>query len=90
MADTHHNTTGLPGQSHSLHPGVKARPLEDIHHYAVFLHAFAQGVAEIDDTLKNDLSPPANSMPAMFDTLIDRASLLVNDIEIVDYVESRK
>ncbi|TJZ93839.1 hypothetical protein FA743_00760 [Paracoccus gahaiensis] len=90
MADTCHNTPGMSGQSPSLHPGIKARPLNDIHRDAVFLHAFAQGVAELHETLKTDLSPASNSMPAMFETLIDRASRLVNDIEIFDYVEGRK
>lgn len=90
MADHCHNTIGVSGQSPALSPALVARTLDDIHRDAVFLHAFAQGLAELHDTLKTDLSPASNSMPAMFESLIDRASRLADDIEIYEYVEGRK
>ena len=77
--------TGLPGQATVR----KARPLEDIMHDAIMLHAFAQGLYELHDTLKTDRSPAANSMPAMFDSLIERAHKLAEDIEAYDFVERR-
>lgn len=86
------NDTALPTETPApaLRPGRQARPLDDIHHDAVFLHAFAQGVAELHDTLKTEVSPASNSMPALFESLIERAAKLAHDIEIFDYVERRK
>lgn len=89
MADDCHNTTGLPGQSPSHQADRKARPLEDIMHDAIMLHAFAQGLYELHDTIKTERSPASNSMPAMFDSLIERAHRLAEDIEAYDFVERR-
>lgn len=75
--------TGLPDAR-------KARPLDEIMHDAIMLHAFAQGVYELHDTLKTDQSPASNAMPAMFDSLIERAHRLAADIETFDFVERHK
>lgn len=89
MADNCHNTTGMLGQSPSQQADRKARPIADIMHDAIMLHAFAQGVYELHDTLKTDRSPASNAMPAMFDSLIERAHRLAEDIEAFDFVERR-
>jgi len=40
---------------------------------AVMLHAFAQGVNELHDNLKVEVSPASNAMPALLDSLIQPA-----------------
>ncbi|MDB6179563.1 hypothetical protein PAF17_19000 [Paracoccus sp. Z330] len=60
------------------------KTLEDLHRDALFLHAFAQGVEELFDTIKTESSPASNAMPAFFESLIERASRLQGDIEALD------
>lgn len=69
MADTCHNSTGLP-----------VKTISDLQHDATMLHAFAQGVYELHDLIKTDLSPASNAMPALLDSLIERADRLANDL----------
>lgn len=74
------NDSGLPR---------KAKPIDEIMHDAIMLHAFAQGLYELHDTIKTERSPASNSMPAMFDSLIERALRLSEDIEAFDFAERR-
>lgn len=55
--------------------------LDDLHSQAVYLHAFAQGMDELNEQIKAEISPAANAMPAMFQSLIERADILANDLE---------
>lgn len=50
---------------------------------AVFLHAMIQGIEVLYDTIKHDLSPASNAMPAMFESLLERASRLADDLDWV-------
>lgn len=52
---------------------------------AVMLHAFAQGVNELHDNLKVEVSPASNAMPALLDSLIQRAKQLSEDLERIEY-----
>lgn len=89
MADHCNNTPGLPGQSPSV-PSTSVRSLDDIHRDAIFLHAFAQGVAELYDQVEATPTPVTNSMPAMFESLIERADRLAGEIEAYEYAERHK
>ena len=64
---------------------IPARPktLSDLQRDAVFLHAMAQGLDALYDTIATDISPASNSMPAMFESLIQRARLLADDLDRV-------
>lgn len=57
---------------------------------ATMLHALAQGVAELHDLIKTDLSPASNAMPAMLDSLIARADQLANDLSVLEMVRGRQ
>ena len=61
-------------------PGLP-KSIRDLQHDACMLHAFAQGVAELHDTLKTDTSPASNAMPALFESLIERADRLSNELD---------
>jgi len=59
------------------------KTIADLQSDAVFLHAMAQGIDVIYDTIKTDLSPASNSIPAMLQSLIERADRLANDLDEV-------
>ena len=61
-------------------PSVSER-LRDMHVDAVYLHAMAQGIDALFDTIETERSPASNSMPAMFQSLIERADRLANALE---------
>lgn len=58
--------------------------LSDLQTDAVYLHAMAQGVDALYDTIATDLSPASNAMPAMFQSLIERAEKLVAGIDALE------
>lgn len=80
MAEICHNTPGTLGK----HP---VRPLGDISHDAIMLHGFAQGLYELHDQIKCEISPASNSMPPMFESLIERCRRLSDDIEAYEYAQ---
>ena len=61
--------------------GLPVKTISDLQADATMLHAFAQGVAELHDLIKTDLSPASNAMPAMLDSLIARADRLSCDLD---------
>jgi len=52
---------------------------------AVYLHAMAQGIDALHDTLVVETSPASNAMPAMFKSLIDWADKLSLGIEELEH-----
>lgn len=64
--------------------GLPVKTISDLQSDATMLHAFAQGVAELHDLIKTDLSPASNAMPALLDSLIERADRLANDLSILE------
>ena len=69
-------------------PGLP-KSIRDLQHAACMLHAFAQGVAELHDTLKTDMSPASNAMPALFESLIERADRLANELDALQTAQRR-
>lgn len=51
---------------------------------SVFLHAMAQGIDALHDTLVIECSPASNAMPAMFKSLIEWADKLSLGIEALE------
>jgi hypothetical protein len=51
---------------------------------AVNLHAMAQGIDALYDTITTELSPASNAMPAFLKSLIDCADKLRDDIETLE------
>ena len=60
---------------------MTSKTISELQSDAIFLHAMAQGMDVLYDTIKTDLSPASNSMPAMFQSLIERADRLAQDLE---------
>ncbi|WP_050524913.1 hypothetical protein [Pseudorhodobacter wandonensis] len=59
------------------------KTISDLQTDATFLHAMAQGIDVLYDIIKTDLSPASNSMPAMLQSLIERADRLAQDLDRV-------
>lgn len=65
------------------------KSIRSLQHDACMLHAFAQGIAELHDTLKTDTSPASNAMPALFESLIERADRLSNDLDALETAQRK-
>lgn len=63
--------------------------LTTLHRDAIFLFSHAQGVDALYDTIKTEISPAANSMPALMESLIERASKLAEGLEALE-VEAQR
>lgn len=63
---------------------LPVKTISDLQVDACMLHGFAQGLAELHDMIKTDLSPASNAMPPMFASLIERADRLANDLDALN------
>jgi len=66
------------------------KTLSDLQSDAIYLHAMAQGIDALYDTLRPEISPASNSMPAMFQSLIERARRLADDLETLESAAKRQ
>jgi hypothetical protein len=63
---------------------MTSKTISQLQSDACFLHAMAQGVDALFDTISTELSPASNAMPAMFQSLIERADRLAQDLDAME------
>lgn len=57
------------------------KTISELQKDAVFLHAMIQGVEIVYEEVSRDCSPASNAMPALFESLLERARRLANDLD---------
>ena len=57
------------------------KTLKDLQHDAVYLHALAQGIEELYDTVQVVSSPASNSLCAIILCMREKADALANELD---------
>lgn len=66
------------------------KTISDVQLDAVMLHGLAQGVVELYDLIETKPGGAASSMPAILESLMERAGRLSDDLEEMERLERQR